>query len=220
MRKVPKLDSKKINEYHERTIWLQRNLNLAIKAIFFLCFVVIVSNFGTVYSCLKNKNQPYMIKVNNVTGEVISSEKLIQSKVNIKDLNDKQINYFLSNFIISIRSITSDEKNYQDRLDNLSYFLTGKSKEQMESSLALNKTLEKVHRGITINVKIRNINKIEENKYQVFWVESHVNELEENVIENYVGTFTVSTTNVKNEKMILINPLGLVITNLSISKTQ
>ena len=46
-----------------------------------------------------------MIKVNDETGEVISSEKLSQSKVNINDLNDKQINYFLSNFIINIRSI-------------------------------------------------------------------------------------------------------------------
>lgn len=220
MIKIPIIDKEKIKDYHEKSIWLQKNLSSAFKIIFMSFLVIVILAMALVYSSLKNKNQPYMIKVNDETGEVISSEKLSQSKVNINDLNDKQINYFLSNFIINIRSITSDEKNYQSRLDNSSYFLTTKSKEQMTSSLSLNKTLEKVQRGITINVRVRNINKIEENKYQVFWVESHVNELEENVIENYVGTFTVNTVSIRNEKMIHINPLGLVITNLSISKTQ
>ena len=66
---------------------------------------------------------------------------------------------------------------------------------------------------------IKNFNKIEEGKYQITWQETYTS-TDGNFKENFLGIFTVETMPVTNQKMIQHNPLGIIITKLSISKTN
>lgn len=187
------------------------------KIIMFFVIVILIS--ACVFLSVRNRYIPFIVEVKTETGEIVNSKLISNTKMNLKDLQENQINYFLSNFITNIRSVTYDKNLYQKKLNEANYFLTLDSQKELKTSLTDNKTAEKMEKGVSVNVQIKNFNKIEDNKYQITWQESYTS-TDGNYKETFLGIFTVETIPVKSQQMIQYNPLGLVITKLSISKTN
>ena len=184
-------------------------------------FFVIIILIGTcLFFMFRNPYKVVVAHVNKSTGEVLNSKEIPHKKLSIDNLTERQINYFLSNFITNTRTVTFDKELYQKNINQSNFFLTRESQKQLANSLKENDVLDKINKGISVNIGIKNFNKIDNNKYQVTWEESYIIPNGGEKKESYLGIFIISTVPVKDQKMILNNPLGLVITNLSISKTQ
>ena len=188
-----------------------------IKAIMFFVIMILIS--ACTFLSIRNRYIPFIVEVKKETGEIENAKIISNTKLNMSDLQENQINYFISNFITNIRSVTYDKKLYQKKLDESNFFLTAESQKELKTALIDNKTTEKMEKGVSVNVQIKNFNKIEEGKYQITWQETYTS-TDGNFKENLLGIFTVETMPVRNQKMIQHNPLGIIITKLSISKTN
>ena len=188
-----------------------------IKVIMFFVIIILIS--ACTFLSIRNRYIPFIVEVKKETGEIENAKIISNTKLNMSDLQENQINYFISNFITNIRSVTYDKKLYQRKLDESNFFLTAESQKELKTALIDNKTTEKMEKGVSVNVQIKNFNKIEEGKYQITWQETYTS-TDGNFKENFLGIFTVETMPVTNQKMIQHNPLGIIITKLSISKTN
>ena len=188
-----------------------------IKGIMF--FVIVILIVICAFLSIRNRYIPFIVEVKKETGEIENAKIISNTKLNMSDLQENQINYFISNFITNIRSVTYDKKLYQRKLDESNFFLTAESQKELKTALIDNKTAEKMEKGVSVNVQIKNFNKIEDGKYQITWQETYTS-TDGTFKENFLGIFTVDTIPVTNQKMIQDNPLGILITKLSISKTN
>lgn len=180
--------------------------------------IIILSGF-CVFFAFRNPYKVIVAEIRESTGEILNVKELAGTKIDIDNLSERQINYFLSNFITNIRSVTFDKEFYQKKLNESNYFLTPASQKELKTALTDSNTTQKIEKQVSVNVQIKNFNKIENNKYQLTWSESYTS-LDGTFKEDYLGIFTIETIALKDKKMILYNPLGIVITQLSISKTN
>ena len=177
-----------------------------IKGIMF--FVIVILIVICAFLSIRNRYIPFIVEVKKETGEIENAKIISNTKLNMSDLQENQINYFISNFITNIRSVTYDKKLYQRKLDESNFFLTAESQKELKTALIDNKTAEKMEKGVSVNVQIKNFNKIEDGKYQITWQETYTS-TDGTFKENFLGILTVDTIPVTHQTMLQHNPQGI-----------
>ena len=104
-------------------------------------FWMIVAKISTIASFIllitlmfyvqKNKYIPYVVQVNQ-EGAVLNSGVINKSEVTV---NEKEIKYFLNQFIFNLSTVTLDEKIQDLNIKNLGYFLNHKTQAKIISFL-------------------------------------------------------------------------------------
>lgn len=218
---IPNEDMKKDETSNYEYAWIladelrRSRLQIIVQYIALIILFVVCLFF-----LIRNPYKIHIAEIRESTGEVLNTKELTDKKIDTTNISERQINYFLSNFITNTRTVTFDKDLYQKNINRSNFFLTKDSQKQLANSLKESDVLDKISKGVSVNIVIKNFNKIENNKYQVTWEESYIIPNGGEKKESYLGIFIISTVPVKDQKMILNNPLGLVITNLSISNTQ
>ena len=105
-------------------------------------FWMIVAKISTIASFIllitlmfyvqKNKYIPYVVEVNQ-EGAVLNSGVI--NKSSEVTVNEKEIKYFLNQFIFNLSTVTLDEKIQDMNIKNLGYFLTDETQAKIISFL-------------------------------------------------------------------------------------
>lgn len=213
-----KKEKTKNNNPFDRYMDLSNEITRERKRFHFSFIVNMILIFALIYFSLRSDYLPYVIEVDNQTKKLLNSTVL---QKNNNELPEETANYFLGRFILDTRSISLDQKLYENNLKEASYFLTPATQEKLKSIIETDNNYFKIQNKVTVNVIVKTINKIpnQTNSYQIRWEENQYRSNGELEFTNYyVGIFSIDRVSVKNEEMIRINPFGIVIKDFNISR--
>ena len=217
IRQKKKFFSKNNNPF-DRYMDLSNEITRERKRFHFSFIVNMILIFALIYFSLRSDYLPYVIEVDNQTKKLLNSTVL---QKNNNELPEETANYFLGRFILDTRSISLDQKLYENNLKEASYFLTPAAQEKLKSIIETDNNYFKIQNKVTVNVIVKTINKIpnQTNSYQIRWEENQYRSNGELEFTNYyVGIFSIDRVSVKNEEMIRVNPFGIVIKDFNISR--
>lgn len=199
----------------DRYLNLAKANNNKMKIIFLLlatnvlCLVILgastIFRMKDVYIVEKEgNNYSFFGKVNDLTKEVYNPD-------------DNSIIYFLHNLIRKNRALSKDLILYKNNRYEAGFFLGKAASKKLDKILTDDTYPAYIESGFTIDVDIVSSIRLSQQTLQVRWTEkiykdgSLVHELFK------VGVFKYSIQKPTSKEMILYNPLGLVITDLSIT---
>ena len=213
-----KKEKTKNNNPFDRYMDLSNEITRERKRFHFSFIVNMILIFALIYFSLRSDYLPYVIEVDNQTKKLLNSTVL---QKNNNELPEETANYFLGRFILDTRSISLDQKLYENNLKEASYFLTPAAQEKLKSIIETDNNYFKIQNKVTVNGIVKTINKIpnQTNSYQIRWEENQYRSNGELEFTNYyVGIFSIDRVSVKNEEMIRVNPFGIVIKDFNISR--
>ncbi len=203
--------------------WYDRYFNLtkskhnwqtvAFTFLLMTCLLIL----SLIYFSARSQYIPYIVQVDN-TGAVNSVNMLKTEKYNA---SENEINYFLSQFIVNTRSVPLDEVLFNRKVNESSYFLTDTTSMKLKKLIEKDDVVTKLKDKTTINVNIKSINKLDNatNTYQVRWEEVQFNKgAGIDQVYTMIGIYTIDTVIPKNQEMVAVNPLGLIIKDFSVSR--
>ena len=180
--------------------------------IIFMLILIIV------YLSVRSNIKIIHTETDKSTGAVLNTEVLTKSS---SQAGEKETSYFIKKFIIDVRTIPSDTIYYDNKLKEISFFLTQNSQKKLDAMIEEAGVVQMLASKTTTNVDIISANKLTNtsNTYQVRWREKQFSEIGEEILNNtYLGVFTVDYVNQKNEEFGLKNPFGIIIKDFTISK--
>ena len=182
-------------------------LVLLIICVLSIIFIATTANYKT-----------YVVRVDNATGQVETGGQL--KATNYKP-QEAEINTFLAQFIADTRTIPLDPVQYKNNWNRARHFMTQEAAQKINAIVSKDNPVGLLGR-MTVQPQIRSIQLQpgSNSTYQVRWIE------EEYAISgnttgrkvSYVALFSVAIEPQSKEEELLINPLGLKIKDLAISK--
>lgn len=174
-----------------------------------------ISLFVTLRISTKASFVPYIVEIKE-TGEVTNIVRPLESRYSISDI---QYKHYLRQFLIKIRSIPLDpvlfSTEYKEALKYTGLEAKTKLRKIYMEDNINQKFKEKESRNIQINsiVKVPNTN-----SFKVRWEETSYKEGGISKRINQEGIFSLKSIPAKTEAELIINPLGITITDLSINQ--
>ena len=182
-------------------------LVLLIICVISIIFIATTANYKT-----------YVVRVDNATGQVETGGQL--KATNYKP-QEAEIKTFLAQFIADTRTIPLDPVQYKNNWNRARHFMTQEAAQKINAIISKDNPVGLLGR-MTVQPQIRSIQLQpgSNSTYQVRWIE------EEYAISgnttgrkvSYVALFSVAIEPQSKEEELLINPLGLKIKDLAISK--
>lgn len=176
----------------------------------------IVLSIGLTVQSLKSQIVPYIVTVDKSTGEVEKAGSLIAEDYKPQEA---EIRYFISQFIQNGRSIQLDPVQ-QDKLQQKAFaYLTTSAAKKFQTIQANEKFREK-YATVTIQVKIRGVKKISDtDSFHASWDEEEFNiSSGQQTVHHYEGVFSTTTIPPKDDATLIVNPLGLYISDMNFSE--
>ena len=179
--------------------------------------VVIVLTVSLVYKSLSANVMPYIVEVDTTTGMVRNVGTVEASKH--YEAGESVYKYFLSRFLKNTREIPLDPVVYKENLTTSYGFLTKDAAKKLQTMLKTEKLTEKFGHQ-TVQIKISTILPLEGgHSYQIRWTEETFTISNgEKKVTPYSGIFTVQTIRSDDETKLLVNPIGMYISDFSWSK--
>ena len=189
----------------KRSILNQALVGLCVVAT---VFVVVFANYKT-----------YVVRVDNATGQIELGGELKATNYQPREV---EIKHFLSQFVMDTRTIPLDPVQFHNSWTTASHFLTTEASNKLNAFTEKDSPKNKIGR-MTSQPQIRSVQLQPGTKstYQVRWTEEEFSLAGTTTGKkvNYVALFNIiiEPTGSKEEDL-MINPLGLKIKDLTISK--
>lgn len=179
--------------------------------------VVIFMTVGLVYKSLSSNVMPYIVEVDTTTGIVRNIGTVEASKH--YQAGEAVYKYFLSKFLKNVREMPLDPVVYRENLSTSYGFLTKTAALKLQTMLKSEKMTEKFGQQ-TVQINISTILPLEGGRsYQIRWTEEIFTISNgEKKVTPYSGIFTVQMIKSDDETKLMINPIGLYISDFSWSK--
>lgn len=180
-----------------------------------LLVACIVLSIGLTVQSLKSQIIPYVVTVDKSTGEVEKAGAFVAQEYTPQDT---EVCYFLGQFIQNARSIQLDPVQ-QDKMQKKAYAFLTQAAGQKYSAIQRNEHFAERYATYTVQTKITSIAKIPDTQsYHATWTEEEFNiATGKQEDKNYQCVFSVTTIPSKDEATLLVNPLGLYISDLNFS---
>jgi type IV secretory pathway trbF protein-like protein len=179
----------------------------------------VISFAGMWYYMTRVHDRVIAIQIDKDSGATIGVTQL-KASLNAQ-VPDKAMEYFLVTQVISkLRSIPFDKTDYLKSIDSTYAFMTPQSKGKFQTFIQGTNTAEVLGSStmsITTTVKSFTKDAGSPNTYNVRWQEQTFDGETLKGTENYVASIKV-TVKETNDKDYRINPFGIVITDVNISK--
>lgn len=200
----------------DRYFNLSKANNNKTKIIFFLMMTnILVILILATLTITRNKdvyivekdgnNYTYFGKVNDLTKEVYNPD-------------DNSIIYFINAFVQKNISLPRDLIVYKNNRIESNYFLTTNAKKKLDTYLEDYGYPALIEINQVIDVEISSTLRLTDKTFQVRWIESRFDKNNNLLTKtNHVGLFKYSIGKPKSKEAILYNPLGILITDLSIT---
>ena len=199
-------------------IWDERNKFLKL----FLVSVIIIlfQSAANIYLGIRASNNIKLIwtRVEKGTGAIVGTDVVTRNNMKI---GEDEVKYFIQKFVLDVRTVPSDKKYYNDKIQEQSFYLTNASQEKLNNMVRNDGILTLISERRTSSAKIISVNKVTNtnNTYQVRWSEEIFGPNgEKNETRNFIGMFTIDYTVLNTEEEHLKNPLGIIIKDFSISR--
>lgn len=184
------------------------------RAFFMTSILCLVLACGLIYMTTQQHVIPYIIKVDKM-GKV-------QSVGPVNKMNHTpgipEMRYFLSEFVMKIRTISFDpivmKRDWLSAYD----FVTSRGTNQLNSLAARDNPFDKLGQ-MTVSVDMVSVIPISDTSFQAEWSEKVQNKFG-NLMNTfrYKGIFTIVMKEPKDESQVLKNPLGIFIDSFNFSR--
>jgi len=193
-----------------------QNYNLRRLLMGFMVVIVVLS-VALVYKSLSSEVMPYVVEVDNVTGQVRNVGTVEEARN--YEPGEEVFKYFISQFVKNTREIPLDPVIYKENVKTASKFLTVDATAKLQTMLTTEKVSERF--GLqTVQVNVSTVLPMEGgHSFQVRWIEEvfTLGSGERKEIP-YSGIFSIKTEISDDEAKLAINPVGLYITDFSWSR--
>ncbi len=192
-----------------------KNWRVACFSMGLISLLLVISNM---YQLSQSKIVPYLIAVNEKSGE----PKII-GKIDTVDYEprEQEVKYFLGQFIQSVRGVSSDAVVIKRNWLNAYKFLKKEAATLLNNITNLDKASPLNNIGEqTITMQLISIVKVGESKsYQARWNENRFSK-DGGLLESYTMTavFTLEFEQPMDIETLNVNPLGIFITNFQWNK--
>ena len=178
-----------------------------------VCFML---GGGLTTLALTSRVVPYVVTVDKTTGEVQQAGALIAQNYTPQEA---EIRYFLAQFIQNARNIQLDPVQ-QERMQNQALAFLTQSAAQKYHTIQRNEHFRERYAKVTAQTKINSIEKIPDtDSYHVTWLEEEFDiATGAQRQRSYQGVFTITVIEQRDEARLLVNPLGLYISDLNFSE--
>lgn len=200
---------------------VQQNYNLRrfVKWQTILQFILIA---GLIFCMTRSTTIPYVVRVNDTTGEVTNIGVAAQASYTPKDA---EIEYLLKHFIINTRRVLLDQEAYKDQWREAADFMTKSCFAKMNADYT-SSGRNKLPGTKTVSVNISSVLPIkgegdnsDRRSYQVNWTEEEFAlNSGERVSIPMSGVFTLEVIPQKDKSLVLRNPLGIYVTDFNWQK--
>ena len=198
-------------ELAETNAKLKKILGISIAVNLALCLAL-------TFFAIRTNIKVFLVQVDKTTGAPMEVNVLTKSNLKV---GEKETKYFISKFILDVRTLPKDTTYYDNKLKENAFFLTQNSQKKLDAMIQETGTIQMLANKITTNVNIVSANKLTNtsNTYQVRWKEKQIAETGAEIQDaSYLGVFTVDYVNEKNEELVAKNPLGIIIKDFTISR--
>lgn len=179
---------------------------------YILIFLVFVCILSVVYIGTKATYIPYVIHVDEKTGYAESLGALEQRNLTP---TDAEVSYFLSRFIEGVRSVPMDNDVLRQNVNRAVRFMTPEAANKFKS-LYLPEFTAKIGNSVC-RVSVLAVQPLagSQDTYTVRWKESESQNASTPRDVFYTGTFSVKTERLTKKDDLVLNPIGLFITDFS-----
>lgn len=183
--------------------------------------LIIVCVLATAYISTTASYKTYVVRVDNATGQIETGGELKATNYQPQEM---EIRHFLAQFILDTRTLPLDPVQYKNSLEKSKHFLTSEAAQKFNAILVKDEPVRKLGR-MTIQPEIKSIQlqPNSKNTYQVRWSEEEfsVSGSATGKKINYVALFNIGVDSKgMNESELLVNPLGLKIRDLNMSREE
>ena len=181
---------------------------------FVLAGITTIAISGLIFQSAKAMVKPYIIEVDKSSGAVMRVTSADEDYI----IKEKNIEYFLQDFIEKTRSVSRDEVVYGQNWEKAYSFLSKEAGVKMDSMISEEKQSDKLKNGISTQVKMKYIGKVDtkDNMYQLRWEENNYKmdgTLKDSI--QMTAFAIIDFGKPKNAAMMKNNPLGLIIKDIS-----
>lgn len=188
---------------------------------FFALFALLINVFcvfGMWHFANRSSVIPYIVEVDSTSGAVISTSKVI----NKAEASHKEIQYFIWHIIKHARVLPKDMVVYESNWSEVYNFLGTNASQKMNDMAIRENHKDKLKDGTTTMLTLKSITPLsgKNDTYSVRWTESEYSHDGSKAAEyDLEAYFTVEQVPV-TEKMMQVNPLGIMVKDFNISKVQ
>lgn len=213
-----KFDRNITGRYAFESYTLARFWKQAAKRNYFYLLLCSVCVIAVLVVTLMANFKVYTVRVDNATGAIDAAQEL--KAVPYKP-QQKEIQYFLGQFVRNIRTIPLDPIVYKSNWKISQSFLTNEAATKLQELTSKDKQIEKLGRStVQVTIKSIQVQPGTQNTYQVRWQEEEfsIGGAPSGKKTNYVALFSVRVIPPTKEEELTINPLGLKISDLTFAK--
>lgn len=202
-----------IDKYYELSIALNNWRKISVSLIFIISILIV----GIIKISITNKVETFVIEKNGNNYSVIGN--VLDVAKTQKKVSEEQIIYFLNEVLSNTKNLTRDTSIYEKNYKKSLAYLSRNASLKIDNYLKNEHYTEKVKAGKTVELKFNTGIKINDSTYQIRWSQTTFNKNGEvEKIDNFNGLFTIAFKDIKNSKELYLNPLGLVILDISQKK--
>ncbi len=203
------------DRYHKLAI-ANRNKQRIIYSLLVICtFLVMILG----YVSFKSNTRVYVVEKEGNNYTYFGYVNDLTSKVYNPD--DNSLVFFLNNFIRKSRFLPTDLVLYKNNQKELGYFLNRKSSGKLDDVLTKDNYPEMINAEYAIDIQILSTLRVSPESFQIRWVEKLYDKAGKNVSNNQMVAFLrYEIKKPTSKEAILNNPLGIVITDLSMSEEK
>lgn len=205
-----------LDSFHDKYYKLAkavRNWQIAFLSVTVLLGITIV---GLIKVSTQSSITPYIVEVNKEEGIIRRIGDI--NRINYQ-VNDKLILSTLRSFLNNTRTISLDPVLYSKNISESYNFLGEVAQNKLKESIISDNVQDRMRKKETRDLSITSILKIDNKNFQVRWSENNYDD-NGNVeySRKYSGIFTVEIIKSTSEQRILLNPVGITITDFSFSR--
>ncbi|WP_170565626.1 VirB8/TrbF family protein [Ruegeria atlantica] len=209
-----------------RALWEDRHASLAIErdrwrwACFTALGLAALSILLAVWAAVSSRYVPHIVAVD----ELGQPQPVLAPKT-ITDWPDETVRHVLASFVRDWRAVSIDAAVLRGRLERIRYFLETNSAAQTkiatwEGNRATNPF--RVAEFRTVDVEVMSVNHVGGRSWIVEWVETYRDrgsgKLQQQL--RYQGTFTTGQRHIRDERILLFNPMGMVIEDFDVRRVE
>ena len=186
-------------------------------ALSMLCVnIVAVGMVG--YLAVRSTIVPYIVEVDNSTGAVISSSKILARA----EADNKLFEHFIWQVIRKTRTLPKDMVLYERNWDEAYTFFTSETSQKINDMATREKHQQKLKDGNTTMLKLKSITPLagQDNTFNVRWNEVTYDNKGKSISEYELEGYFKVEQSALDEKTVYSNPLGIKIIDFTISQGQ
>ncbi len=187
-------------------------------AFFLSSLLTLILSIGLIYQAKRREIIPIIVGIDKERGEPVVVGRVGDDSYRPQI---QELKYFLSQFVLSVRSVPMDPVLIKQNWLNAYKFLRPESSNMLNdlTNKDPDSPLKKIGQETVITKPISVVQVSNTNSYQMRWEETVYNK-QGSPTDHYVmnGIFTIEIESPKTEDTLLANPLGLYITNFQWNK--